>query len=91
MITRRRFLGSLSAVPVLDAVRSMSGRGSALAATLDGAGTNQRTRHAIFHSLPPGVVKPDGWTVVTRDGSLSAHFEHTVAVTDSGPQILTTI
>jgi len=31
----------------------------------------------------------DGWTVVTRDGSLSAHFEHTVAVTESGPVILT--
>ncbi|MEO7804767.1 MAG: type I methionyl aminopeptidase [Actinomycetota bacterium] len=31
----------------------------------------------------------DGWTVVTADGSLSAHFEHTVAVTDSGPRILT--
>ena len=35
-------------------------------------------------------VLPDGWTAVTRDGSLSAHFEHTVAVTDDGPQILTT-
>jgi methionyl aminopeptidase len=32
---------------------------------------------------------PDGWTVVTRDGSLSAHFEHTVAITDHGPLILT--
>jgi methionyl aminopeptidase len=32
---------------------------------------------------------PDGWTVVTRDGSLSAHFEHTVAITDSGPLVLT--
>jgi methionyl aminopeptidase len=32
---------------------------------------------------------PDGWTVVTRDGSLSAHFEHTVAITDDGPLILT--
>jgi len=32
---------------------------------------------------------PDGWTVVTRDGSLSAHFEHTVAVTESGPEVLT--
>jgi len=32
---------------------------------------------------------PDGWTVVTRDGSLSAHFEHTVAITDDGPVILT--
>jgi methionyl aminopeptidase len=31
----------------------------------------------------------DGWTAVTRDGSLSAHFEHTIAVTDAGPRILT--
>jgi methionyl aminopeptidase len=31
----------------------------------------------------------DGWTVVTRDGSLSAHFEHTVAVTEHGPEVLT--
>jgi methionyl aminopeptidase len=31
----------------------------------------------------------DGWTVVTKDGKLSAHFEHTVAVTDSGTVILT--
>lgn len=31
----------------------------------------------------------DGWTVVTADGSLSAHFEHTVAVTEEGPRILT--
>jgi methionyl aminopeptidase len=31
----------------------------------------------------------DGWTAVTRDGSLSAHFEHTIAVTDTGPRILT--
>lgn len=34
-------------------------------------------------------VLPDRWTVVTRDGSLSAHFEHTVAITEEGPQILT--
>lgn len=33
---------------------------------------------------------PDRWTVVTADGSLSAHFEHTVAVTEAGPRILTT-
>ena len=32
---------------------------------------------------------PDGWTVVTRDGSLSAHFEHTVAITEAGPLVLT--
>jgi methionyl aminopeptidase len=31
----------------------------------------------------------DGWTVVTRDGSISAHFEHTVAVTEAGPEVLT--
>ena len=34
-------------------------------------------------------VLADGWTAVTRDGSLSAHFEHTVAVTADGPWILT--
>lgn len=34
-------------------------------------------------------VADDGWTVVTRDGSRAAHFEHTVAVTDAGPRILT--
>jgi methionyl aminopeptidase len=32
---------------------------------------------------------PDKWTVVTADGSLSAHFEHTVAITGNGPRILT--
>jgi methionyl aminopeptidase len=35
------------------------------------------------------VVRPDQWTIATADGSLSAHFEHTVAVTDDGPRILT--
>lgn len=34
-------------------------------------------------------VMPDGWTVKTKDGKLSAHFEHTVAITESGPVILT--
>ena len=34
-------------------------------------------------------VLQDGWTAVTADGSLSAHFEHTVAVTEHGPEILT--
>ena len=33
----------------------------------------------------------DGWTVKTRDGSLSAHFEHTVAITPDGPKIMTRI
>ena len=34
-------------------------------------------------------VMPDGWTVLTSDGSLSAHFEHTVAITADGPKIMT--
>ena len=33
----------------------------------------------------------DGWTVKTRDGSLSAHYEHTVAITENGPELLTKI
>lgn len=36
-------------------------------------------------------VLPDGWTVVTRDGSLSAHFEHTVVITPDGPKIMTLV
>lgn len=36
-------------------------------------------------------VLPDGWTVKTKSGSLSAHFEHTVAITANGPQILTKV
>ncbi len=35
------------------------------------------------------IVKEDGWTAVTADGSLSAHFEHTIAVMPDGPWILT--
>jgi methionyl aminopeptidase len=38
---------------------------------------------------PAVKVLADGWTAVTRDGSLSAHFEHTVAVTADGPWVLT--
>src|SRR5437879_3518025 len=34
-------------------------------------------------------MKPDGWTICTADGALSAYFEHTVAITDNGPLILT--
>ena len=38
----------------------------------------------------PGVkILNDGWTVVTQDGSLSAHFEHTVLITEGEPEILT--
>jgi methionyl aminopeptidase len=34
-------------------------------------------------------VLKDGWTVVTADGRRSAHFEHTIAITENGPEILT--
>ena len=34
-------------------------------------------------------ILDDGWTAVTQDGSLAAHFEHTIAVTESGPEVLT--
>jgi methionyl aminopeptidase len=40
---------------------------------------------------PAVRILPDGWTAVTRDGSLSAHFEHTVAVTAEGPMVLTAL
>src|SRR5450432_3141001 len=38
---------------------------------------------------PEVKILKDGWTVVTQDGSLSAHFEHTVLITDGEPEILT--
>jgi methionyl aminopeptidase len=37
---------------------------------------------------PEVKMLSDGWTAVTRDGSLSAHFEHSVAVTEKGPEVL---
>jgi methionyl aminopeptidase len=37
---------------------------------------------------PEVAVKDDGWTAVPKDGSLSAHFEHSVAITDGGPLVL---
>jgi len=40
---------------------------------------------------PETKLLADGWTAVTRDGSLSAHFEHTIVVTEAGPRILTTL
>jgi methionyl aminopeptidase len=36
-------------------------------------------------------ILEDGWTAVTQDGSLAAHFEHTVAVTENGPEVLTSL
>ncbi|HEY4947338.1 MAG TPA: type I methionyl aminopeptidase [Acidimicrobiales bacterium] len=37
------------------------------------------------------VLLDDGWSVVTADGRLSAHFEHTIAVTDEGPEVFTVL
>ena len=37
------------------------------------------------------MMLPDDWTIVTRDGSLAAHFEHSIAITEHGPEILTTV
>jgi methionyl aminopeptidase len=60
------------------------------------AGTGPVLRPGTVVALEPMVnagaaevrVLDDGWTAVTEDGSLSAHFEHTVAVTENGPEIL---
>jgi methionyl aminopeptidase len=43
----------------------------------------------INEGRPEVKTLKNGWTVVTKDGKLSAHFEHTVAITDNGPVILT--
>jgi len=43
----------------------------------------------INAGLPGVKILNDGWTVVTQDGSLSAHFEHTVLITETEPEILT--
>jgi methionyl aminopeptidase len=43
----------------------------------------------VTMGTPQVEVQDDGWTAVTRDGSLSAHFEHTVAITEQGPAVLT--
>jgi methionyl aminopeptidase len=61
------------------------------------AGTGARLRPGMVLALEPMVnvgsfevdTLDDGWTAVTMDGGLSAHFEHTVAVTENGPEILT--
>ena len=62
-------------------------------------GTGPELRPGMTLAIEPMVnagaeevyIKPDGWTVCTVDGSLSAYFEHTVAVTKDGPLILTAI
>lgn len=61
--------------------------------------TGPKLRSGMVLAIEPMVnekshevkVLADGWTAVTLDGGLSAHFEHTVAITDNGPEILTLI
>jgi methionyl aminopeptidase len=61
------------------------------------AGKGPRLKAGMVLAIEPMInagrpevrVLPDGWTAVTVDGSYSAHFEHTVAITKSGPQVLT--
>jgi methionyl aminopeptidase len=60
------------------------------------AGRGPRLNHGLVVAIEPMVnvgapeveILDDGWTAVTKDRSLSAHFEHSVAVTDNGPQVL---
>jgi len=61
------------------------------------AGTGPELKPGMTLAIEPMVnqgeaevyIKPDGWTVCTSDGSLSAYFEHTVAITKTGPRVLT--
>lgn len=61
------------------------------------AGSGPKLRAGMVLAIEPMInqggaavqVLPDGWTAVTADGFPSAHFEHTVAVTDNGPWVLT--
>jgi len=60
------------------------GRGPKLA-----AGMVLAIEPMVAMGQPETKVLRDGWTAVTRDGSLAAHFEHTVALTAAGPRVLT--
>ncbi len=62
-------------------------------------GTPPRLKAGMTLAIEPMVnagsyevyMKPDGWTIATSDGSLSAYFEHTVAITEAGPVVLTAL
>ena len=61
------------------------------------AGKGPQLKPGMVFAIEPMVtmgswevrVLDDGWTAVTKDGSLAAHFEHTIAVTEKGPEVLT--
>ena len=60
-------------------------------------GAGMELRSGLVLAIEPMITEghfgvetlKDGWTVVTADGKLAAHFEHTIAITDDGPKILT--
>ena len=60
-----------------------------------GRGMRLRVGHVFAIEPMVNVGRPetrlldDGWTVITADGTLSAHFEHTIAITEHGPEVLT--
>jgi len=62
-------------------------------------GKGQKLRVGMVFAVEPMVnmggvgtrVLDDGWSVVTADGSLSSHAEHTIAITDNGPEVLTVL
>jgi methionyl aminopeptidase len=61
------------------------------------AGSGIELRTGLVLAIEPMITEghyavetlKDGWTVITADGKLAAHFEHTIAITDDGPKILT--
>ena len=61
------------------------------------SGTGKRIKSGLVIAIEPMVnagaqhveVLEDDWTAVTKDRSMSAHFEHTIAITDNGPWVLT--
>ncbi len=54
-----------------------------------GSATSSRSSPWSTPVRPTPMLLDDGWSVVTADGALSAHWEHTIAITDDGPEILT--
>jgi methionyl aminopeptidase len=62
-------------------------------------GMGMRLKSGMVFAIEPMVtlggheimIKDNGWTAITKDGSLSAHFEHTVAITDNGPEIFSRV
>lgn len=87
-------------------VRSLSGHGigknlheDPVIVNYDNGRKGHKIKRNMTFAIEPMITNgtwevktlPDGWTVVTADGSYSAHYEHTVVITDNGPEILTRI